>query len=179
MPTSPSAKLVAALARTGTAVYGGAVAAAGGERLARVGIINNADFDLAGGHEGDRYTPCRDSLDEALGAVDGIDHPQARRLAGFSAAAFLAQEAVAGKAGLEAVADQRFDLAVGLGGPVLGALVFDLQGGAVAEIARGQIPGLAGGGEGGVEANRQRAGARAGGHDSPAPSPGGNLSGYR
>jgi len=155
------------------------VAAAGGEHLVRVGIINNADFDLAVDHKGDRYAPRRDSLDEALSAVDGIDHPQARRLAGFSAATLLAQEAVAGKTGQEAIANQYFDLAVGLGDPILGALDFDLQGSAVAEIAQSQISGLAGDGEGGVEANRQLVGARAGGHDNPASFPGRNLSSYR
>lgn len=96
----------------------GAVAATGAEHLAVVGIVDHAYRRLAVDHHAYRDTPGMQSVQEAGGAVNRIDDPNAGGVFA-GAAAFLAEKPVLRKAAADHTVDQRFDAAIGLADHVL------------------------------------------------------------
>src|SRR3546814_691744 len=130
--------------RLALAVEESAAAAPGRVEFVDVGIVDDADLDLAIHHQRDRYAPGRHAAEEAGGAVDRIDHPD--RLAGRAAlagAGLLAEKAVLRAARLQFAADQLLDLLVGDGDDVLQPLALDRQLGAALIIIVGEATGLA------------------------------------
>lgn len=121
-----------------------ALAAAGTEHLAVIGIVNHADRRLTVDHHAYRDTPGMQPVQEAGGAVDRIDDPKAGR-AIVGAAALFAEKPIQGKAPVNHAADQRLDAAVGLADHVLQAL-FKLDGQTLPALvkAEGEIGGGAG-----------------------------------
>src|SRR5690606_6741761 len=92
----------------------GAAATPGGIKLVDVGVIDDADFDLAVPHQGDRNAPGRHAAEEAGSAVDRIDHPdRLSRLAALAGASLLTQETVFWKTLLQLAADQLLDFLIG------------------------------------------------------------------
>ncbi len=96
----------------------GAAAAAGAEHLAVVGIVDHTDRRLAVDHHAYRDTPGMQSVQEAGGAIDRIDDPNAGGVLAAAAALF-AEKAILGKPAIDHAADQRFDAAVGFADHVL------------------------------------------------------------
>jgi len=94
------------------AVQEGAAATSSGEELARDGIVDDADRDLARLLTRDERRPHRNVADEVLGAVDGVDDPAA--IARPALAELLAEEAVVGERALEDLHDHLLGLAIGL-----------------------------------------------------------------
>src|SRR6185312_10149947 len=93
-----------------------AAACGGKEQFVVRRIVNRTDPPDAVVHEGDRYTPVPNTVDEVQRAVDRIDDPCAL---GKRAAAFLAEHRVAGKYRGEPGAAKRFDRTIRDTDPVL------------------------------------------------------------
>ncbi len=114
------------------------------------GIVDGADLDHAIFHPGDRDRPHRQAEDEAIGAVDGINHPKVlagRRLAA-TVAELLAQDIIAWKFGRDPITNDVFGVAVGNGDAVLRPLRHDLKRFTVLEHGEREFAGLTGGGLG-------------------------------
>ena len=85
----------------------------------------------------------RNAVHEVRGAVERIDHPGVGLVGALVAAAFLAEEAVAGARGGQLLAQDLFRLAVGGGDEIGRSLERHLQVLDLAEVALERPPGLA------------------------------------
>ena len=88
-----------------------------------------------------------DAVHEIGGAVDGVDDEAVGLVLALSAAAFLAQEAIAGTGLGEFVDQDLFGALVGAGDEIAGAFHRDLEIFQLIEIAVQRAAGLAGGGD--------------------------------
>ena len=96
-------------------------ATAAGEKFVTGGSEDEAGFDRAVDDQRDRHAPAGEAADKRLSAVDRVHHPEIFGIAKVSAAGFLAQKSVAGKAPFQTVADQVLGRHVGLTHHVLEA----------------------------------------------------------
>ena len=106
-------------------------AAFGGEHLLPDGIVNHPGDDLAGLFQPERHVEHREAVGEIGGAVQRVDKPAVFRGALVTAALF-GHDAVRGKVGAQALDDQLFAGAIGLGHQV--EIALQLEGDAALEI---------------------------------------------
>ena len=127
-----------------------------GEQFVPRRRIDHAELQRAAPDEGDRHAPARQPADEGLGAVDGIDHPDALVLRKGRAPRFFAEKRVLGKGPGKPRLYQQLGIEVSLAGHVLRTLALDRKAGAVVEIAERQFACIADQREPEVVAARQR-----------------------
>ena len=100
---------------------------------------DEAELDHAVLHEADRHAPAGEPEAEGLGAVDGINDPDALAWRVGRGLRLLAQERILRKGLGEPLADQQLGVEIRLAGEVLRPLVLDRQLVARVEIAKRRL----------------------------------------
>ena len=107
------------------------------DELAESGLVDGTEDGLAMMEEADEGGPEWHSRDEALGAIDGIEHPDPFGL-GMQGAVFFTDDAVVGKPGRDHFAHDSFRATVGGGhGRIVG---LEVDGGAwIAKVGCNEV----------------------------------------